>query len=81
MTGEELERIKRDEAENALKMRTPKKPIFSGDGYWDGKLVFDMANCPTCGYLYEYGWENWGYPFCPKCGQAIDWLWDEEEAE
>ncbi len=38
------------------------------------------ATCPSCGYNFpDIGgaWESYGeveqYPFCPECGQKIDW--------
>ena len=58
----------------ALDKQIPKKPEYSGDGYSDGKLVYDYAKCPTCGNdNFEYDINNWGCKFCPDCGQALDW--------
>ena len=58
----------------ALKKQIPKKPIYYGDGYSDGKLVYDMAECPTCGkYTFEEDINDWGCNYCPECGQALDW--------
>jgi len=51
----------------------PKSPVYYGDGYADGQMVYDSAECPTCGYIYERRDSIWGEPFCPHCGQAIDW--------
>lgn len=59
----------------------PKKLIFSGDGYADGKMVYDMAECPNCGFEYEESDSVWGMPFCPKCGQKLDWTMEDEEPE
>ena len=59
-----------DELENK-----PKPVNYSGDGYADGELVYDMAECPNCGETYYDGESGWGEPFCPKCGQALDWSW------
>jgi hypothetical protein len=47
--------------------------LYSGDGYADGYMVYDMAECPNCGYEYEEGDKDWGLPFCPNCGQRLDW--------
>ena len=51
----------------------PKTVLYSGDGYADGCMVYDMAECPNCGYEYEEGDKDWGLPFCPNCGQALNW--------
>ena len=62
----------------ALNKQIPKKPIYYGDGYADGKEVYDMAECPTCDNNdFEEGINNWGCKYCPNCGQALDWS-DEE---
>ncbi len=50
---------------------TPKKLIYEGDG--DGELVYDTAFCPNCNNIFEYDSWNWKDPYCPKCGQALDW--------
>lgn len=50
-----------------------KTVLYSGDGYADGYMVYDMAECPNCGYEYEDGDKDWGLPFCPNCGQALNW--------
>lgn len=57
---------------------TPQKPLLEGDGYVDGELVYDIAFCPNCNAEFEYGYGNWGDPYCPKCGQALDWVDDED---
>lgn len=51
----------------------PKAVIYSGDGYADGCLVYDSAECPECGYTYEESDKEWGEPYCPHCGQLLDW--------
>ena len=56
----------------------PKTVIYSGDGYADGYMVYDMAECPNCGYEYEDGDKDWELPFCPSCGQKLNW--ESEEA-
>lgn len=55
----------------ALEKQIPKNPSFEGDGYFDGKLVYDTWICPNCGEKYEVEFEE--HDFCPNCGQAIDW--------
>ena len=53
----------------------PKEPIYEGDGYADGYMVYDNWGCPNCGEVYEVDGEK--FDRCPKCGQKIDW--SEEE--
>ena len=60
----------------ALEKQIPKKPIYQGDGYYDGELVYDTWFCPNCDAGYEVGTDEYNY--CPNCGQAIDW---SEESE
>ena len=55
----------------------PKTVLYSGDGYADGCMVYDMAECPNCGYEYEDGDKDWGLPFCPGCGQSL--IWESED--
>ena len=58
----------------ALEKQLPKIPDYEGDGYSDGKLVYDTWVCPSCGAHYEVGYHN--YDYCPNCGQHIqhaDW--------
>ena len=38
-----------DMAIQALEKQTPKMVYYSADGYSDGELVYDMAECPNCG--------------------------------
>ena len=58
---------------------TTKPVIYSGDGYADGNIVYDYAECPNCGYEYEDGDKDWKEPFCPHCGQALKWEVESEE--
>ena len=48
---------------------TPKIPQYEGDGYADGKMVYDIWICPNCGAKYEVDHDD--YDFCPDCGQRI----------
>ena len=57
----------------------PKTVIYSGDGYADGYMVYDIAECPNCSYEYEYGDKDWGLPFCPNCGQKLNWERSDKE--
>ena len=62
------------EALEASQEQTERKaPIYIGDGYSDGYMVYDSAECPRCGYIYEEDDGVWGEPYCPHCGQALDW--------
>ena len=64
------------DAINSLPPVTPQEPktvLYSGDGYADGYMVYDMAECPNCGYEYEDGDKDWGLSFCPNCGQKLNW--------
>ena len=47
--------------------------VYSGDGYADGHMVYDMAECPECGRDFEDGWDSWECSFCPDCGQPLNW--------
>ena len=53
----------------ALDKGIQKTPCYSGDGYWNGELVYDTWQCPNCDEYYEVDYDN--YDYCPKCGQAI----------
>lgn len=57
----------------------PKAVFYQGDGYADGYMVYDEAQCPECETWFEEGDTNWEMPFCPKCGQALDWTMEETE--
>ena len=57
----------------------PQTVLYSGDGYADGYMVYDMAECPNCGYEYEDGDKDWGLPFCPNCGQKLNWKRSDKE--
>lgn len=63
----------------ALDKQVSKKILYSGDGYSDGSLVYDMANCPACDYFFEESDDCWEADYCPNCGQRLDWTFDEEE--
>lgn len=56
---------------SALEKQIPKKPSYEGDGYADGKMVYDTWICPCCATRYEVDYDE--YDYCPECGQRIDW--------
>ncbi len=64
-----------EELREAIEKQRAKKPDYEGDGYADGKLVYDTWICPNCEKHYEVDYDD--YEYCPNCGQAIDW--SEEE--
>lgn len=52
----------------------PRWVLYEGDGYADGKMVYDTATCPNCGHEFDEGDSNWQEAcFCPNCGQALRW--------
>lgn len=62
--------------ERLLVNGTPIEPSmvrYEGDGYADGEMVYDIARCPNCDYTYEADDLIWNEPFCPRCGQALNW--------
>ena len=61
------------ERDNAAERLEEKQLLYSGDGYSEGRIVYDMALCPSCGYEYEDGDITWGEPYCPHCGQKLKW--------
>lgn len=63
----------------AIPSAEPREVLYSGDGYADGYMVYDMAECPNCGYEYEDGDKDWGLSFCPSCGQKLDWESEDKE--
>ena len=59
----------------AIEKQIPKKPNIYGDGYDNnGNIIYDMYDCPNpnCNVSREIAYEK--YDYCPKCGQAIDWI-------
>lgn len=60
-----------------IEKQIPKKPIFQGDGYYDGELVYDTWFCPNCDTAYEVDVDEYNY--CPHCGQALDWSEEGEQ--
>ena len=58
----------KDMAIEALQKHIPKEPIWEGDGYADGEMVYSTWRCPNCDTAYE---EDEVYHYCPMCGQQI----------
>lgn len=69
LTAEQKEVI--EVAKKALKKQIPEKPIIEGDGYYDGKLIYDTWMCANCNKRFEIDYDE--YDYCPNCGQHIDW--------
>lgn len=69
-------RIAKDMAFKALQKNIPKEPIWEGDGYADGEMVYDRWYCPRCDMDYDAEYEK--HDYCPVCGQKI---LREEESE
>lgn len=61
----------------ALEKQIPVLVNLSGDGYADGEFVYDMAECPRCGWETDDSDAHWGDSFCPNCGQAL--LWEDSD--
>ena len=63
-----LERIRNEaicKAVEALEKQIPKKPTRGKYGH---------TECACCGWIVEsFCGDLEQYPFCPNCGQAIDW--------
>lgn len=55
----------------AIDKQIPQTPDLWGDGYSDGKLVYDMYDCPSCGKSFELYYEQ--TKCCKECGQRFDW--------
>lgn len=64
-----------EECRKAVEKQKKKTPVYEGDGYADGYMVYDTWVCTNCGTKYEVDYDD--FDFCPKCGQAINW----EESE
>lgn len=62
-----------EKAKEVLKRDVPNDVIYEGDGYADGYMVYDMARCPNCDYLFDEDDGKWMSGFCPTCGQRLKW--------
>lgn len=63
-------RMGREALENQKTMQVE----LEGDGYSDGKLVYDFGRCPKCGWEFEEGDKDWEEPYCCHCGQRLHWF-------
>ena len=61
--------------------RKKKNIIYISDGYYDGLPVYDEAECPNCSKHFEEYGEAWKCNFCPDCGQALNWDFEEENTD
>ena len=59
-----------EECRGAVEKQKAQAPHIWGDGYSDGKPVYDMYDCPNCGTSYEI--DGSSYKYCPECGQKLD---------
>ena len=66
----------RENVIKALEKQVPRSPIFEGDGYSDGEMVYDRWYCPRCNMDYDAEYEK--HDYCPICGQSIDWSSNNE---
>ena len=62
-----------EECKEAMEKQTPHGLYYEADGYSEGELVYDMADCPSCGHRFEYLESVWGSNYCPNCGLKLDW--------
>ena len=65
----------KEQSIKALEKQVPKKPIYSefDDNGYD-EIIPYKAECPTCGYEFEFGtWNDEENHHC-ICGQKIDWI-------
>ncbi len=61
-----------EQCREAVEKQKAKIPGIWGDGSdAEGRIIYDMYDCPNCGKSYEIDYEK--YDHCPSCGQAIDW--------
>lgn len=62
-------------AKMCMEKQIQKKPIyrdFKEDDEGE-KMIPHKAECPVCGYEFEFGeWNDIDTPYC-KCGQKLDW--------
>lgn len=63
----------RDAMQKAIQKQIPSSVIYRGDGYNEGELVYDEAECPECGYIFEEDDKDWNSNYCPYCGKKLNW--------
>lgn len=59
-----------EECREAVEKQKAKRCNLIGDGYADGKMVYDTYECPNCGKQYEVEYDEFNY--CPECGQKLE---------
>ena len=72
MTNEDLRKMIRLNklAIKAIEKQTPKMVNYTTSKY----TQYNTAECPNCKKDdYDEYFNNWGYKFCPNCGQALKW--------
>ena len=69
-----------DVAKDVLRKQISQQVELIGDGYANGQIVYDYAQCPNCQRAFEETDDSWECGYCPCCGQALDW-WGDEEGE
>lgn len=52
---------------------------FGYDSAKTGGMVYDLAECPSCGHAFYEVDSDWKQPFCSHCGQKLDWSFEESE--
>lgn len=57
---------------------SPRMVNYYGDGFYDGDMIYDGAECSNCGMDFEEDDENWDMPYCPHCGQKLQWEGEED---
>ena len=62
------------EAQDALIKRSPTKVKHEESTEYG----CETAYCPSCEWGFEEYSDIWGEPFCPHCGQALDWETESE---
>lgn len=77
-TDEERKAI--EVAIQAIQKQIPQAVYLTGDGEWDGRIVYDTAEC-SCGKKFEDGDDDWESNYCPQCGQRLKWFEEVEENE
>lgn len=57
--------------------KEPKQVEIDSYSYTFGSDAFFVdyfGKCPTCGWIFEEGDENWKAQYCSNCGQKLKWF-------
>lgn len=65
----------------AINKQIPQAVYLTGDGEWDGQIVYDTARCQSCGFTIDESDSDWEANYCPECGQRLKWFEEAEEVE